>query len=98
MARKRFTQEFKQQACRLVLGGTHSVADAAHELGLPDATLRSWLRRAGRKAPRRAIDLASDDPAVLKLQLRELQKKLEQAQMERDILKKATAFFASQNP
>ena len=41
---------------------------------------------------------STDDPAALKLQLRDLQKRLERAEMERDILKKATAFFASQNP
>ena len=99
MARKHYTKAFKEQACRLVLGGTHSVTDAARELGLARETLESWIRRSGVRPPgRQPLDLHSDDPAVLKAQVRDLQKRLERAEMERDILKKATAFFASQNP
>ena len=99
MARKRYTKEFKEQACRLVLNGTHSVTDAARELGLARETLESWIKRAGVRPPGRGpLDLSSDDPAVLKAQVRDLEKRLARAEMERDILKKATAFFASQNP
>src|SRR6476660_2717972 len=39
----------------------------------------------------------SEDPAVLKAQVRELQRRLKRAEMEKDILKKATAYFASQS-
>jgi transposase len=99
MARKRYTKEFKEQACRLVLSGTHSLAEAARELGLSRQALHGWITRAGVRPPgRQPLDLQSEDPAALKIQLRELQKRLERAEMERDILKKATAFFASQNP
>jgi transposase len=99
MARKHYTKEFKEQACQLVIGGSHQTSDAARKLGLPSATLLSWLRRAGYRQPLcRPLDLSSNDPAVLKTQVRDLQKRLERAEMERDILKKATAFFASQNP
>ncbi len=99
MARKRYSKEFKEQACRLVLSGTHSVGDAARELGLSRLTLHSWITRAGARPPgRQPLDLQSEDPAALKVQLRELQRRLERAEMERDILKKATAYFASQNP
>jgi len=99
MARKRYTKEFKEKACRLVLSGTHSVEDAARELGLHRVTLSSWITRSGLRPPgRQPLDLGSDDPAVLKVQLHDLKKRLERAEMERDILKKATAFFASQNP
>ena len=99
MARKRYTKEFREQACRLVLSGTHSVGDAARELGLSRPTLHAWITRAGARPPgRQKLDLQSDDPAVLKMQMKELQKRLERAEMERDILKKATAFFASQSP
>ena len=55
-------------------------------------------RRVGPRPPRRELDLQSDDPAVLKAKLRDLEKQLERTEMERDILKKATAFFASQKP
>src|SRR4051812_45555086 len=99
MARKHYTKEFKEQACRLVLSGTHSATDAARELGLSRPTLLSWIRRSGLRPPGRGpLDLQSDDPAALKAQVVELHRRLERAEMERDILKKATAFFASQNP
>ena len=99
MARKTYDKAFKEQACRLVLSGTHKLVDAARELGISRPTLQSWLRRSGVRPPgRQPLDLGSDDPAALKIQLRETQKRLERAEMERDILKKATAYFASQNP
>jgi transposase len=99
MARKKYTKEFKEQACRLVLNGTHTPTEAAHELGLLRETLLGWIKRAGLRPPgRQPLDLGSDDPAALKIQMKALQKRLQQAEMERDILKKATAFFASQNP
>jgi len=99
MARKRYTKEFKQQACRLVIEGSHQASDAARQLGIPVASLLTWLRRSGYREPLcRPLDLRSDDPAILKTQLRDLERRLERAEMERDILKKATAFFASQNP
>jgi transposase len=99
MARKRYTKEFKEQACRLVLSGTHSTTDAARELGLSRDTLLGWIRRSGLRPPaRQPLELHSDDPSVLKAQLTELTRRLERAEMERDILKKATAYFASQNP
>ena len=99
MARKKYTKEFKEQACRLVLNGTHTPTEAAKELGLLRETLSGWIRRSGLRPPgRQPLDLGSDDPAALKIQLREMQKRAERAEMERDILKKATAYFASQNP
>ena len=98
MARKRYTRQFKEQACRLVLSGTHSVTDAARELGLSRETLLSWINRSGARPPgRQPLDLSSNDPEVLKVQVRDLQKRLERAEMERDILKKATAFFARES-
>ena len=99
MARKKYDKEFKEQACRLVLSGTHSATEAANELGILRETLLGWIKRSGLRPPgRQPLDLGSDDPAALKIQLREMQKRAERAEMERDILKKATPYFASQNP
>jgi transposase len=99
MARKRYTKEFKQQAVQLVLNRSHTPTDAARELGIPQATMFAWLRRAGHIGViSNEPNFKTDDPAALKLQLRDLQKRLERAEMERDILKKATVFFASQQP
>ena len=59
------------------------------------APLRSaW---AGWRKPDPEGAIISDDPAVLRTQLLELRRRLHRAEMERDILKKATAYFANQN-
>ena len=99
MARKVYTAAFKDDACKLVTGDGRAPASAARELGVAEMTLRSWLTARGWRGPqqRRAPD-ASDDPRVLKAHIRDLAKKLARAEVEKEILKKATAFFASQNP
>jgi transposase-like protein len=62
-------------------------------------TLRSWLAARGWRGPQQAAaPEASDDPKVLKAHIRDLARKLQQAEMEKEILKKATAFFANQQP
>jgi len=69
----------------------------ARELGMPHSTLMVWLRKAGWRKPEPEGAVISEDPAVLKAQVRELQRRLKRAEMEKDILKKATAYFASQS-
>jgi transposase-like protein len=56
-------------------------------------TLRGWLAKRHWKGVRAMPD--SDDPKVLKARIRELEARLRRAEMEREILKKATAYFAS---
>jgi transposase len=99
MARKVYTTAFKDDACGLVTDDGHAPAVAARKLGVAEMTLRSWLTTRGWRGPRQpeAPD-ASDDPKVLKAHIRELARKLAQTEVEKEILKKATAFFASQKP
>jgi transposase len=94
----RHTPEFKDQACKLVMGQQYSIAGAAKELGINENTLRYWLdKRAYHVSENRSAKLPeSDDPQVLKLRIADLEAKLRRAEMEKDILKKATAYFASQ--
>jgi len=100
MARKYFTKSFKDEACKLVTEGGQEVTPTARDLGIGEATLRYWLVQRGWKGPRKQglPEEVSDDPAFLKAQVRDLQQRLRKAEMEREILKKATAYFASQNP
>jgi transposase len=101
-----YSKQFKEQAVRLVTGRQYTPTAAARELGMPDNTLRVWLDKAGwRPPPKGANDPApvptspdSDDPAVLKARLKELEAENRRLRMEKDILKKATAYFASLNP
>src|SRR5436190_4499091 len=103
MSYRRYARELKEQACALVIEEKYDPADAGRQLGIPEMTLRGWLAQRGWKGVRsmsmpskdaRSMP-ASDDPKVLNARIRELEAKLRRAEMERDILKKATAYFAS---
>jgi len=100
-----YSKQFKQQAMRLVTERAYTPAAAARELGMPPNTLRQWLHKSGWRAPMGGDDDSvlpteslSDDPAVLKVRVKQLEKENRQLRMEKDILKKATAYFASLNP
>ena len=89
-----YTRQFKEQAVKLVIGGQEPTR-TARELAMPHSTLMLWLNKAGWRKPEPAGPVVSEDPAVLKAQIRELQRQLKRSEMEKDILKKATAYFAS---
>jgi transposase len=103
-----YSKQFKEQAMRLVTEREYTPTAAARELGMPINTLNQWLKKAGWRRPEKWTDgpgaaaalpdTLGDDPAVLKVRLRELEAENRRLRMEKDILKKATAFFASQNP
>jgi transposase len=98
-SRKVYSQAFKDEACKLVMEQGYSAHKAAEELGVSPNTLDYWLAKRGYKPkPVEHVPPDSDDPKVLKARIRELEKTLARAQMEKEILKKATAYFASQNP
>lgn len=88
-----YARELKDQACALVTVEGYDPANAGKQLGIPEMTLRGWLAKRNWKGPRAMPD--TDDPKVLKIRIRELEEKLRRAEVERDILKKATAYFAS---
>lgn len=100
MARKQFTKEFQDQACRLVTEEGYTQIEAAKQLGITRETMHDWLKRRGLLKPVEVVEVdyaASDDPALLKGRIRELEKQLKRARTETEILKKATAYFASQS-
>ena len=91
--RRQFTDEFKASAVRLVLDEGKSVGAAARDLDLTETALREWVRRAqaDRTKGRTGLTTAEREELV------RLRKALRIAEEERDILKKATAFFAKQS-
>lgn len=93
--RRAFTTEFKAQAVRIVRESGKSVGVVARELDLTETALRSWVRQgkidAGR-GPAGALTTAERE------ELGRLRRENRTLRMERDILKKATAFFAKENP
>ena len=92
--RRAFTREFKAQAVRLVRESGKSVPTVARELDLTETALRSWVRQA-------AIDAGRGAPGALTTEEREelarLRRETRILRMEREILKKAAAFFAKEN-
>ncbi len=94
--RRSYTREFKVEAVRLVTEQGRSVAEAARSLGIRDNLLRNWeqaLEAEGEQAfP------GHGNPPALEEELRRLRAENRRLQMERDILKKAAAFFARESP
>ena len=100
MARKHHSIEFQDEACKLVTQQGYTQTKAAKELGITVMTLRAWLTKRGLLQPIQVIEpdyAASNDPKLLKSRIQELEKRLRRAETEKEILKKATAYFASQN-
>jgi len=89
--RRSFTDEFKAGAVRLVLEEHMTVAAAARDLDLTESSLRNWVEQA-------RADRGKGKPGALTTVEREelgrLRKETRELRAERDILKKAAAFFA----
>jgi transposase len=99
MGRKIYSKAFKDEACKLITEQKQAIASAAQGLGVAEQTLRYWLIQRGWSPEQSSLpgQLAeSEDPRWLKTRIRDLEQKLRRAEMEREILKKATAFFANQ--
>ena len=100
MARKQHSVQFQDEACRLVSEQGYTQQKAADELGITRVTMQTWLKKRGLLKPPELIEpdyAASEDPKLLKARIRELEKRLRRAETEKEILKKATAYFASQS-
>ncbi len=91
--RRSFTEEYKASAVRLVLDEGQTVAAAARDLGLTESSLRNWVEqaRADRTQGKTGLTTAERE------ELAHLRKENRILLEEREILKKATAFFAKQN-
>ena len=90
---KRFTQEFREEAVRLSETSGRSRREVAEDLGVGLSTLRSWIdRRRERQMEHPQQDCEEDAVAELK----RLRRENEILRQERDILKRATAFFAKE--
>ncbi len=91
---RKYTKEFKEEAIKLCLKTGH-IANTAKELGIPCATLSGWLYEQKKQGPLEQLDKErAKDMASLIEENRQLHKALAIAREERDILKKAAAYFA----
>ena len=90
----RYADEFKAEAVKRVLSGDESVRSVALDLGVSEGVLHSWVNK--HKFRRGDPELVAENER-LRAELKAQKKELDLAQMERDILKKATAFFAKES-
>ena len=92
MAKRRFTREFKISAVKLVQEQGYTVAEAAKSLGVDPNSVRHWVKKFSGEAGQPATG-----EAALRAEVQRLRQENQRLAMERDILKKATAFFAKQS-
>jgi transposase-like protein len=92
--RRAFTREFKSETVRLVVEGGRSIPEVARDLDLTESALRAWVRQS-------EVDAGRGKPGALTTEEREelgrLRREVKTLRLEREILKKAAAFFAKEN-
>ena len=91
--RRSFTKEFKVETVRLVRGG-RGIPEVARELDLTESALRNWVQQG-------EVDAGRGKPGALtteeREELRRLRREVKSLREDREILKKAAAFFAKEN-
>ncbi len=92
MARRKFTREFKISAVKLVNQQGYAIADAAKSLGVDPNCVRDWVQKYSSDQT-----LAPSGDGALAAEIQRLRKENVRLLMERDILKKAAAFFARES-
>ena len=90
MSRQRYSPEFKEEAVRQVTQRGYSVREVAERVGVSAHSLYKWVRDA------RPTHAQADELAKTKLEMQKLKSELRRVQEERDILKKAAAYFAKE--
>ncbi len=93
--RRNYTREFKVEAVRRIAAEGKSLAEVARELGLGEGLLRRWKQALADEGDQ-AFPGKGHQPAVEE-ELRRLRAENQRLRMEREILKRATAFFARES-
>ena len=90
--RRKFSDEFKRDAVEIVRSSDRSIAEVARELGIYDSSLGNWVRQDQINRGERE-GLSSDEKA----RLRELERENARLRMERELLKRAVAFWVRES-
>ena len=91
MSSKRYPEEFKIEAVKQVTESGYSAPDVAKRLGVSQPTLYEWIKKYSLSAPERQEQLGQA------AEIRRLKAELKRVTEERDILKKAAAYFAKES-
>jgi transposase len=86
-----YPAEFRESAVKLALESDNSIAQTARELGIKENTMYNWMRLYSRPKVGNQPDREMNHPFD---EIKKLKRELAQVRQERDILKKATAYFA----
>ena len=92
-SRRRFSEEFKTGAVRLVVDEGKTVGGVARDLDLTESALRIWVARARADRTKGRTGVTTEE----REELRRLRKENRVLRIEREILKNAAAFFAKEN-
>lgn len=92
-ARRSFSDEFKSGAVRLILDEEKGISETARNLDVSESLLRGWVKQAKADRSGGKTGLTTEERA----ELARLRRENKVLKMERDILKKAAAFFAKEN-
>jgi transposase len=92
--RRRFTQEYQDQAVSLVLHSGRTIRDVAKSIGVHEITLGKWVSKVKEGETRPDKELSETERA----ELERLRKENVTLRMERDFAKKVVAWFAKQQP
>ena len=93
MKRTKYTSEFKEEAVKQVIDKWHPVPDVAQRLGVAEGVLYTWVKKF-KKADEPVV---SGDLKAMQAEMAKLKAELRRTTEERDILKKAAAYFAKQS-
>lgn len=86
---KEYTEEFKRETARLAIKSDCSIEGTAKNLGVSATAIRNWIKKYSSGS-------AKEKANSMELEIKELKKELSRVKQERDILKKATAYFAGE--
>jgi transposase len=92
MKRTKYTAEFKEEAVKQVIDKGHTVVDVAKRLGIAEGVLYTWVSKF-----KKADEPESSDLKAMQVEMAKLKAELRRTTEERDILKKAAAYFAKQS-
>ena len=92
----KYTREFRVEAVKLVIEGRLSVPEAGRRLSLPPSTLNTWVKtyKAGKLGE---VGKTHKPQTEVELELARVKRELAEVKMERDVLKKAAAYFAKES-
>jgi transposase len=98
--RREYTQQFKDEAVRLVLQEKLSTPEAGRRLEISDKTLANWVRQA--RAGKRTSSVGAPaerrgNVSELEMEISKLRAEVARLKMEKEVLKKATAFFVKES-